>query len=273
MQTISLPYRQSKVELLKFGQGKELLILIHGFGDSAQLFRPFVPAFEEQYTAYAISLPYHGETDWKPGFFDKQDLINIINTLCEQEGKERFTLLGYSLGGKISLSLVEPFADRLGKLLLFGPDGIKTHKLYDVTNLHPAFLASAKLLMRVPTLFFAVARLMHRRGILSKFLYDFTLNHFSTERQRRRFFCISRSVYFFVSDLRKVKTILNQHQIPVRLFYGKRDEVIILKGAFEFQEGLNDCQLYQLDKGHLMIDEEVCEFLKGLRDKELISIK
>ncbi len=272
MQTLFLPYKDSKVELLQFGTGKELLILIHGFGDSAKLFKPFIPAFETQYTAYAISLPYHGATEWKPDFFDKQDLINIINTLCKKEGKDRFTLLGYSLGGKISLSLVEPFADRLNQLLLFGPDGIKTHKLYDVTNLPLSLVFTIKLVMRMPWLFFSIARLMHKRGVLSKFLYDFTLNHFSTKQQRRRFFCISRSVYFFVSNLKRVKSILNEYQIPVSLFYGKRDEVIILEGAFEFKEGLNDCKLYQLEKGHLMVDEEVCSFLIELSKIEATPV-
>jgi hypothetical protein len=119
------------------------------------------------------------------------------------------------------------------------------------------FLKLARGVMRFPRLFFGIAKVGFKLGILSQFLYDFTLNHFETHTQRRRFFSISHSIKDFIPNISLIQQLLNQYQIPVELFYGKRDEVILMEGAKLFMLPLNNCALEVLDKGHLMIDEDL----------------
>lgn len=267
-----LSYRHSAVEFLRIGSGPELLIGFHGFGDRADLFSVLSPALSPHFTFYALSLPYHGGTEWNEGLFSRADVEAWVELLCQRHDTRRFSLMGYSMGGKIAMSLLPRFADRLHQLWLLAPDGIRTHHLYDVAALPGWFLAIVNAMLARPKLFFSTVRLAYRAGLLTKFLHDFTFNHFETERQRVRFRNVSRSVPDFTVKPHRVQNILNQHRVPVALFYGVRDEVIPAAGGREFANELKKVRLFELDKGHLLVDEDLsCLLQKLLANSWLIG--
>ncbi|MDW7695508.1 alpha/beta hydrolase [Flammeovirgaceae bacterium SG7u.111] len=257
METDFLRYKNSKIEFRKHGTGNTLLVAFHGFSDKAAIFDIIRPSLEKDFTLFAISFPYHGATDWQEGHFTKNDIAEIIQLILQKEKKERFALMGYSMGGKVTLNMIPFFAEKLEKVILLAPDGIKTHPLYDVNALPDWYMNLFKTLLKAPKLFFKLTKLLYKWRILSKFLYDFTINHFSTEQQRKRFFYVSASIKTFKPDLLKVKQLLNQQQISTSLFLGKRDEVIPPVVGPIFSEGLERCKVHYLPKGHLLIDEEL----------------
>lgn len=271
METIFIEYKQSLVEVLSQKGGEEVLIMFHGFGDKAQLFAPLFEVLKPKFTVYAISLPYHGKTNWKPDIFTKEDISALIEAILQRENQSRFSLWGYSLGGKIVLSMVEIFANRLNSLYLFAPDGIKTHPLYDTSRLPMWFLRLARTLMKSPSIFFAMAKVGFRWGLLSSFLYEFTLNHFQTAEQRRRFFSVSRSIKHFSPNIPYVQSLLNRYRITTELYYGMRDEVILLEGGEEFVQKVPHARLIKLEKGHLLIDEDLSRLLQANMEKQMIQ--
>lgn len=250
-----------QVAYLRFGHGPELLLCLHGFGDRAQLFEVLAPALQQRYTVYAIDLPFHGHTRWSRDYYTLDDLLEVVRTIMWKEGKQRISLMGYSMGGRLSLVLTEQLADKLDALYLCASDGIMTHRLYDITSLPDWYLQLFKGLLRVPSLFFRLARLAHRSGLLSKFLYDFTYNHFQSPQQRLRFFGTAQSSRRMAPHLDKVVELLNRHQVPVRMFFGLRDEVIRIQGARDLAARLHDARLYELSKGHLLIDQDLAVLL------------
>lgn len=263
MQRHFLSYNNSEVEYIKYGNGEKLLIAFHGFGDSAWLFKVLEPALCEKYTVYALSFPYHGNTKWASELFSKEDICAIIYKIMKTENKERLTLMGYSMGGKIVLNLVPILSEILDKLYLLAPDGIKTHVLYDVHLLPNWFVSSVKWLMSKPKYFFKVVKFFHKNGMLSKFLYDFTKNHFSTQEQRQRFFNVSQSLQdSFEPNIKKIKKIINEKNMEVEMYFGKRDQVISPEAGTIFSKGLNNCNFQLLNKGHLLIDRDLIEILK-----------
>jgi len=257
-----IPYKNSQIEYREIGKGPKLMIIFHGFSDKAALFDVIMPTLAENYHAWAISLPYHGKTQWNEGKFYKEDLYFLINKIKELSGKERITFMGYSMGGKIVLNMLQHYASSVDKVILLAPDGIKTHKLYDIHALPLIFIEFFKFLMKRPKLFFKTAKYFYKKNILTKFLYDFTKNHFSTPEQRQRFFMVYESLRAFKPDLSLVKKLLNQYAIPIYLFLGERDEVILPEVAKELSHELNDCEVFWLDKGHLLIDEDLIEPIK-----------
>ena len=252
-----LPYKNSLIEYRKSTKKDKLLILFHGFGDKAALFEPIFPALEKEFEVWALSFPYHGETQWEEGLFSKDDIESIIRIILKLSGKDKFSLLGYSMGGKVALNMLVRFPYQLVQLFLLAPDGIKTHRLYDIHNLPIVLIWLFKSLMKRPNLFFKIASMAHQSRLLSKFLFDFTKNHFNTEEQRIRFFMVADSIRTFKPDLEKVKSIINSENIKVTLFLGKRDEVILPEVAEVFSEGLATCEVIWLNRGHLLIDVDL----------------
>ncbi|WP_044211600.1 alpha/beta fold hydrolase [Flammeovirga sp. OC4] len=258
-----LDLENGKIECLQFGKGEKLLICIHGFGDSANLFRAIAPAWEKDFTMIAFSLPYHGQTEWTPSYFSSRNIKEVIDGLLQRFQKNKFSILGYSMGGKITMYCLQKYySNTIERLILCASDGLKTHILYDVSKLPRWYLEIAMLLLRFPKTTFKLVGWVHRRGYLSKFLYDFFMNHFETKEQRRRFFGVATSSRYMSPDLKQVAHQINQYKIPVDMYFGKRDEVILMDGAIQFSELIDNVRFHELDKGHLLIDEGLCQLMK-----------
>ncbi|MEH0158068.1 alpha/beta hydrolase [Limibacter armeniacum] len=252
-----LSVQGGEVEFIRFGNGNKLLICFHGFGDNAELFKSIAPSLSQGYTVYAISLPYHGNTAWKESNFGVGDFIEIVEVIQKETGADRFSLMGYSMGGRVTLCLLEHFATQLDKVFLCASDGIRTHKIYNFSLMPTWYVRTAKLLVMIPAVLFGLVNFAYRFGFVSKFLFDFTNNHLATRKQRKRFFSCIHFFRHTTINLKDVQTLLNKHNIPVEMYFGIRDEVILLDGVKKFQHGLQNARLYELNKGHLLIDKDL----------------
>ncbi|MFC4410295.1 2-succinyl-6-hydroxy-2,4-cyclohexadiene-1-carboxylate synthase [Chungangia koreensis] len=96
------------------------LILLHGFTGSTGTWEETVSNLPDSIKGVAIDLIGHGRTD-APGNPDRYgmseqitDLDHVFNALA----LEHFTLLGYSMGGRIALSYALRYPERIEKLIL-----------------------------------------------------------------------------------------------------------------------------------------------------------
>ncbi len=125
-----LTYKNSSVRYLSFGNGDKLLIALHGFADNGAAMFPILESvLGEQYTVYAIDLPYHQETIWKEKYYSKKDMAALIQMILDKANKTRFELMGYSMGGRIALGLLPLFANQLDRLFLLASDGLPEGKI------------------------------------------------------------------------------------------------------------------------------------------------
>jgi len=208
-------------------------------------------------------MPYHGETKWnEPGHFTTTDLINIIKQFITEQNITRFSVLGFSMGGKCALYLVKTFAAQIDELLLMASDGIKTNKVYNVAVYPKWGRGLFKTTIRHPRWFFFMINTLNRLKILSPWLFKFTYNHMNTKEKRIRLYNTWISMAEFNPDIGEVKKQLNNHNIRVYLFFGKRDEVIKPAVGIGFAEGLNNCRLTLLERGHYFIDDKLNPFIE-----------
>ena len=82
----------------------QLLILLHGFISDSQTYMNHIEAFLTQCNILTIDLPGHGKDDspidqtWDFPYITEQ-----INRVLSQFEKYKFSLLGYSMGGRVAL--------------------------------------------------------------------------------------------------------------------------------------------------------------------------
>lgn len=258
-----IPIKSSSVHAIRFGAGDKLLICFHGFGEDAEKFRALHPSLSEQFTVVAIDLPFHGSTTWRHGeFFMQEDLIELIRYILHREHRQRFSLMGYSLGGKIVLATVPHFPAQIDSIILAAPDGVKINAWYNIA-VYPEW--GRKLFNRFvtrPQLVFSMARLLKFTGILSERFFKFLQVQTNTEEKRRKVYDVWLTIKDFEVELRDVKALLNQYGIKSYIFIGKYDKVITEKIGEKFVRGLNQCKYVVLDKGHNLITEALNEPLK-----------
>ncbi len=111
MQTI-LAYTQ-------LGEGKDLL-LVHGFGESKQMWKDFVPVLATHFRVTALDLGGFGESqDLLPLPCSLEALAEQVDALVRHLEIEKFAWVGHSLGGYVGLAYIEKYAHKLTALSLF----------------------------------------------------------------------------------------------------------------------------------------------------------
>ncbi|MEM9917110.1 MAG: alpha/beta hydrolase [Bacteroidota bacterium] len=251
-------WKSARVHYHCFGTGPRLLIALHGFGDRAALFDKLEHPLGTTHRVFAIDLPFHGQTQWPYKRFDRTDLLGIIHQIMALEKKERLELLGYSLGGRLVQSLLSDLENCLDQLYLLAPDGLRTKGMFNAT-FTPVFIRRklSQLLNAHPEWFSKNINRLYRYRLISRFIRDFCLFHISSEDRRRRVLGCWLSLDAFELRPATVKKHLIRLGIPVWLYFGRRDEVIPLKSGIWLADKAPNIQLYIMDEGHLVVNEEL----------------
>jgi 2-succinyl-6-hydroxy-2,4-cyclohexadiene-1-carboxylate synthase len=97
------------------GMARETIVLLHGFTQTGSSWGPTIAALGERYRALAPDIRGHGSAaDARPASFGA--VCDDVLTLAP----ERFVLGGYSMGGRIALSIALAAPDRVARLVLVG---------------------------------------------------------------------------------------------------------------------------------------------------------
>jgi len=101
-------------------------------------FQNFHGLVNENQTLVSIDLFSHGNSVAKDfSGISRAEWKDILEAFLKHLSHERFSMMAYSLGGKVVLETVNLFATRVDELLLFAPDGFKRVKFYEFLSLSP----------------------------------------------------------------------------------------------------------------------------------------
>jgi pimeloyl-ACP methyl ester carboxylesterase len=112
-----------KTYVAEGGKGPPIL-LIHGYGDTADGWRRVVPGLLKDHRVVAIDAPPFGRSSAPP----KGNLLDFYGeffpALLDELELDRTTVIGHSLGGAVSLRLAIQNPDRVDRLGLVAPAGL-----------------------------------------------------------------------------------------------------------------------------------------------------
>lgn len=94
------------------GQG-EAVVLLHGFCGSSAYWEKIGPMLADEYRVIMPDLRGHGSTDAPMGAYTIERMADDVVALMDRLGVSKFTLLGHSMGGYVTLSLAQRYAERL----------------------------------------------------------------------------------------------------------------------------------------------------------------
>jgi pimeloyl-ACP methyl ester carboxylesterase len=257
-----LKYEGSEIHFLRFGKGNRLLIALHGFADEASLFLKLEESLKETYTVYCIDLPFHGLTQWNKKVFDRKDISAIFKMILTKENKERFDLMGFSLGGRIVLKMLFEWIPQVDKFYLIAPDGLDTKWLSKV-NLIPGWMKSFLqwILSNPGWVIIMVKRFYHWR-LINRFTHNFVCYHIHTKENRNRLFGSWHSLGYFDIKPRKVKSLLKKYSVTIDMYFGTHDEVIPVSAAALLSTDMPNVRVFEIEGGHLLVNKKLNDLLK-----------
>jgi pimeloyl-ACP methyl ester carboxylesterase len=252
MESAFLTYKNSRIHYRKSGTGNKLAICFHGFGTYANTF-DWIAHHVPDHTFIAFDLPFHGLTQWNEQEISVDELIRVMDLCTEVTGRE-FALVGFSMGGRISLSILEKIPNRISRLILLAPDGLHLNRWYWFATQTRAGNRVFHHVMFNPEKFVKLVRKAGNFHMVNKGVLKFIDRYMDDESMRVQVYKVWTAFRSFRPNLEKIITQIKQGNIPVALIYGKFDNIIPFSSGKVFAARLGPQGRFTvLDCGHQVL--------------------
>ena len=262
------PHTTDKFALsyITLGKGKKPVIAFHGFGQDSSYYAGFGPALGKEYTIYSFDLPYHGndDTEKTENPIDRDTLRDFFQTFMESHGIMQFTNIGFSIGAKLSLVLLELFPEKTEQIILMAPDGFRTNIWYKLATGSKPTRSLFKYITYHPDFFLRFSDAMVNMKLIHPGISRFARSQMNSSQKREKVYY----TWMFFRMLRfpknRILKTLVEYKIPLSIFLGS-DDKIIQPGQFRFlsEEQRVNFQMFILDTGHNHLIEKTAEYLGG----------
>jgi pimeloyl-ACP methyl ester carboxylesterase len=110
----------AKIRYSDSGKGR-VVVLLHGFLESLEIWfgNGFAQELSKHYRIVAIDLPGHGKSDCVGYVHRMERMAKVVKCVMDQLGLRRYTLIGHSMGGYVSLAFAEKYPEHVTGLCLF----------------------------------------------------------------------------------------------------------------------------------------------------------
>jgi len=253
---------QGCVHLRKSGRGSRLMIAFHGYGEDAGSFDFPGDVLQNNITFYAVDLPFHGQTEWNAKYYTPDSLAFIVEAILTMENSKQFEALGFSLGGRLWLSLIPRFANRMTALYLLAPDGLGTSGMALVDWLPLPLRRMLGSLAHSPKALLSVASQLYRTGLLDNFSYRYFKHQMISEKRRACMLGTWYSLAHFPMRKNVLRSRLQKSSIPTLVLAGTSDEIVDATKLNEAFSGLDNVLFQEVAADHKSLVSEVVPFIK-----------
>lgn len=208
------------------------IVLIHGLGNSAEVWASMLPLLSKEYLVYALDLPGFGKTPLAPEGVSVRTHVLYLQRFLDAMGYPQVALVGNSLGGWIATHFAAQYPERVSHLYLLNSAGLRREQ------------------MNSP---YAADRAAARRTMKHIWGYAMPLPGFVLDAVVR----ISQLPAYvnFIKGydpLEELDAVLAQVQVPTTIIWGTRDGLFPPTFAHEFHTKIANAELILLEGvGHM----------------------
>ncbi len=116
--------QEQSVRYLKRGEGREAVILIHGFGGDLNGWLFNHEDLAGRHTVYALDLPGHGGSSKEVKSATVGSFANLLEQFMDIVGVPAAHLVGHSMGGAVALAFAAAHSKRAASLVLIASAGL-----------------------------------------------------------------------------------------------------------------------------------------------------
>ncbi len=177
-------YKDNIIAYKKYGSGDDYIVCFHGFGQAGYRWGMLEPYLGSRFTLIAFDLPFHGATVWnQKENFTVEKLVEILE-MALPNNHHKIYLLGYSMGGRIALRLLQQIPRQIQKAVLLAPDGLHKNFLYRFATHTIVGRNLFYKSMKNPRLLFSIVKKLRDRGTLNRSHYSMAEYYVSNEDSR-----------------------------------------------------------------------------------------
>ena len=240
------------------GQG-EPIVLIHGTGASVHTWEKWTEILSPYYRVISFDLPGFGLTGPDPYHnYQISRYTNILDSLVLKLKIDRFHIAGNSLGGLVAWHYTTQFPYKIISLNLIDAAGLAQK------GKKPPFIFR---LVKIPVLSTLVQKVTPRSIYEKSLLEVYKNDKLVSNELIERYFELSLRAgnrAAFVKKMSQLNEKLNIHdlnkiKVPVLIQWGKDDQWIPIKSAYQFKKLIPKAELKIYDSGHVPMEENPME--------------
>ncbi|WP_232280168.1 alpha/beta fold hydrolase [Roseiflexus castenholzii] len=110
----------SRLRYSAAGAGERVIALLHGWGDTKEIWHATIAALSARTRVFALDLPGHGGSPLD-GAERMQHIAGRVAAFCTAQEIHRITLVGHSMGGNVALELTLTHPHLVERLALVAP--------------------------------------------------------------------------------------------------------------------------------------------------------
>lgn len=244
--------------------GDELWIGFHGYGQDARVMHHFLQYLKPNARVISFDLPLHGETKVYSTFLRPSYLSEILGPLLKEHHTQKCSLVGFSLGGKMVLKLIELVPGRIDKVVLIAPDGLRINPIYWLATNTLLGRICFKVVIRYPQPILAASLALNKLRLLHEGVYTFVYDQMKSQDKRQRVFDTWQMFKKTTPKLKDVRGKIARYHIKTTLVFGKYDRVIHPKLAKKLSgDNCKTAEVIMLDVGHKLLTREIAENLNN----------
>lgn len=239
-----------------FGHGPVPVIGFHGYGGSTNDFAPFEAALAAKCTIHAFDIWFNGASVWP---LDRpisdplrpEELTDLVRTYMDAHGIDRALYMGFSLGGRLAMTLMERLPERSRGMLLLAPDGLVRNPWYRALSRYGWGRALYQRFQDKPEGWFRTVDVLHRLKLVTDKRHSFLRFHTENKAKRQLVHDVWLSLRLLEPDLDTVVTNLRAQDLHAHLYMGRFDSVIKLPWGKRFERRAPErIHLHVLETGH-----------------------
>ncbi len=223
--------------------GADPVLILHGWGSSAQNMRPVEKALSTQYRTHTVDLPGHGASPPPPVPWGVPEHADLLLSYIREEIGRPVTIFGHSNGGRIGLFMAStaPYADHIARLVLVSPSGITPQRSW-TTRAKSVLAKTLKApITALPSPLREPAEDWLRHTVLWRALGSSDYNQ-ATGTMRETF--VKTVTHMLDGPVYRI-------DIPTLVFWGTADTAVRKPQIDHLRNALTDCGVVELDgAGH-----------------------
>jgi len=262
-----IKYKGFELEYLEISNPKamkidDVTLAFHGFGKSAEDFLIFKPHLKTNEIIYSFNLLQHGNSKsprerlWKKSL-QPVELKLMMEHVLQVLRIKKFSILAYSMGGRISLKIVELIPERINSITLIAPDGLKNKYFYTLVTKTWIGKQTFKHIINKPKSVFFLSKWLTKLNLVNRSVDKIVTKSMGTLKQRKQV----GDTWFMYSDIffnqYVVQETIVKYQLPLLLIYGKYDKLMPPKQGIKFVSTILHAKILIVEKGHQLMVSEV----------------
>lgn len=249
-----------KIEYLVRGHGNKTIICFHGHSLNMNYFE-FVADHFVNIQVISFNIFYHGNSILKEDDLHHQNLKALMEEILIENKVKNFTVLGYSLGGKFALNMVNYFPELAQKAILIAPEGIKSSNFYNTTSRMVLLRRLYKTSIDHPNWFFNLSNILHKMKIFSPSMLKFIHLQMGEKEQRQMAYNTWAKFRYIFPNQGKLKKNFHTCNIELILLMGEKDRIIKPEIGQQFINRIGKGELRMLPITHDIFREDYLQIV------------